>query len=107
MELNVVWAIYSEKEYINTLTYVRNEFGIKAAYKLKGEVDKWISRISKNSEIAAQEELLVNEPILYRSVIVGKYNKVVYKYDEENIYVSDFWDMRREPSKLARRVKRK
>ena len=107
MELNVVWSIYSEKEYINTLTYVRNEFGIKAAYKLKGEVDKWISRISKNSEIVAQEELLVNEPILYRSVIVGKYNKVVYKYDEENIYVSDFWDMRREPSKLTKRVKRK
>ena len=107
MELNVVWSIYSEKEYINTLTYVRNELGIKAAYKLKAEVDKWISRISKNPEIAAQEELLVNEPILYRSVIVGKYNKVVYKYDEENIYVSDFWDMRREPSKLTKRVKRK
>ena len=25
----------------------------------------------------------------------------------ENIYVSDFWDMRREPSKLTKRVKRK
>lgn len=107
MALNVIWSTASNKEYVKVLKYVYAEFGLRAAETLKREVDTCLGRIAKNPEIAAQEELLKGETCLYRSKIVGKHNKIVYKCDSENIYISDFWDMRREPSALSRRIKRK
>lgn len=107
MELNVIWSNSSQKEYIKTLSYIYEQFGLKAAANLRTEVNTWVSRIAKNPEIAAPEEFLKEEKHLYRSRIVGKHNKIVYRHDEENIYISDFWDMRMEPTKLSKRVKKK
>lgn len=106
MELKVSWSIFSQEEYINTLTYVYEEFGKKAAEELRSNVETWVKRIAANPEISAPEELLREESKLYRSKIVGKHNKLVYWHDSTTVYISDFWDMRRNPSKLAKRVKK-
>jgi len=107
MELKVIWSNSSKREYVKTLSYVYQEFGLKAANNLRTEVDTWVSRIAINPEIASPEEFLKDEKHVYRSRIVGKHNKIVYRHDAENVYISDFWDMRMEPSKLSKRVKRK
>lgn len=107
MELKVVWSAFSQNEYLKALTYIKEEFGLKAAKELKANVDLWISRIARNPEISAPEEFLKNEAHQYRSKIVGKHNKLVYWYDSTTIYISDFWDMRREPSKMSKRITKK
>lgn len=107
MELNVKWSAFSQSEYLKALTYVYGEFGLKAAEELQANVNRWIKRISCNPEISAPEEFLKNEARIYRSKIVGKHNKLVYWYDSTTVYISDFWDMRRDPAKMARRVTKK
>lgn len=107
MELNVVWSKFSQDEYLKVLTYVHDEFGLKAAKELQANVNRWVKRIACNPEISAPEEFLKNETHQYRSKIVGKYNKLVYWYDSTTIYISDFWDMRRDPSNMPKRVTKK
>lgn len=107
MELNVLWSTFSQNEYLKALTYVHDEFGLKAAKELQTSVDLWIQRIAQNPEISAPEEFLRNEVRQYRSKIVGKYNKLVYWYDSTTVYISDFWDMRKDPAKMSKRVTKK
>lgn len=107
MGLNVVWSAFSQNEYIKALMHIHDEFGLKAAKELQTSVDRWVKRIANNPEISAPEVFLKNEAHQYRSKIVGKHNKLVYWYDSTTIYISDFWDMRRDPSKMTKRVTKK
>ena len=66
---------------------------------------KWEARIAINPELAHQEPLLKHRDKLYRGLIVSKYNKLIFYVEEDIVYISDLWDMRREPSRLSRRLK--
>lgn len=54
------------------------------------------------------EPLLKGKRNVYHSFIVGKHNKVIYTIDSNRkVIIVDMWDMRREPSTLASRIKSK
>lgn len=42
---------------------------------------------------------------MYRSYIVNRLNKTVYRIVDDHIEIADFWDVRRDPSTLADQVK--
>ena len=63
--------------------------------------------LATNPYLGPIEPLLADLPQTYRSVVVGRLNKMVYhiEEDEKTISVDDFWDVRREPQALADEVK--
>ena len=48
---------------------------------------------------------MADRALTYRSLVVGKLSKIVYRVDDDTIHIVDFWDCRREPKVLAREVK--
>jgi len=42
--------------------------------------------------------------IQYRSILVSDINRIVYYVDKDYIIFVDFWDMRRDPDFLAKRI---
>ncbi len=46
----------------------------------------------------------VEESITYRSLIVKRLNKMVYRIDNDCIIIVDFWNLRRNPDKLRNQV---
>ncbi len=52
-----------------------------------------------------KELLLEMRTIEYRSVIVKKLNKIIYRIDDELVTVVDFWNSRQSPKKLQKRIK--
>ena len=52
-------------------------------------------------DLGKLEPLLVKREKVYRSIVVGSLNKIIYYVDSDVIYIADFWDVRREPKTLA------
>ena len=51
------------------------------------------------------EPLLANRATTYRSILVNEINKIVYAVKGDTVEISGFWNMRREPQKLADSIK--
>ena len=49
--------------------------------------------------------LFASHAATYRSIIINGLNKMVYRVDDDVIYIVAFWDTRMEPEVQAARVK--
>ncbi|MEL5894925.1 type II toxin-antitoxin system RelE/ParE family toxin [Bacteroides sp. GD17] len=103
--MRVEWSPCALREWENTVRYIFREFGRKAAEEFEQDIAKWESRITINPELAHQELLLKDRIKLYRGLIVSKHSKLIFYVEDEVVYIADLWDMRREPSRLSRRLK--
>lgn len=41
---------------------------------------------------------------MYRGYVMNRINKIVYRVDDDIIYIADFWDVRRNPESLVSKV---
>ena len=57
--------------------------------------------LAENPHMGSAEPLLADRTTKYRSCFVNRLNKIVYFIKDDHIEVADFWDVRREPQKLA------
>ncbi len=103
--MQVEWSKQAMREWENTVRYIFREFGRKAPENFELDIAKWEARIAVNPELAHQEPLLKDRKKYYRGLIVSKHSKLIYFVENEVVYISDLWDMRREPSRLSRRIK--
>lgn len=102
--MNVEWSPRALQEWEHIAHYIYEEFGKKAVIKFEQELAVWENRMAEHPEIAPIELLLKGKKREYRGLIVGKHNKLIYYIEDGIIHIADFWDMRREPVKLSRRM---
>ena len=101
--------IYTQRfqnELLRVSDYIEDEFGKLYAVQFVVNVQKAIQRIVKNPEIAAREPLLADRQTIIRSKIVSKHNKAVFYVKDDTVYFIDLWDIRREPTSLAKRIRK-
>lgn len=92
-----------------TLRYSLDEFGITTVLRFNKELDNIKNRLSKHPLSSPREPLLKSFLRPYRSAIIRKNWKIIYRYDEQNdrVILIDLWDMRKHPRTLVRQFKRK
>ena len=88
-----------------TAEYIKEEFGRRAEEKFKAKFREIIGLLASNPYLGPIEPLMTNRTSTYRSVVVAKVNKIVYRIVDDRIEIADLWDCRREPNKLAGEVK--
>lgn len=103
--MRVEWSRRALHEWENTVRYIFREFGRIAAEEFEKDIARWEARIALNPELAHQEPLLKNRSKLYRGLIVSKHSKLIFYVEQDVVYIADLWDMRREPSRLSKRLK--
>lgn len=103
--MRVRWNDQSKKRLRQTANYIRKEFGQKAKDEFIAEVKHINELLSLNPNLGPLERFLEDLPSKYRSVVVRKHNKIVYRIVEDHIEVIAFWDTRREPKKQAEQMK--
>ena len=82
-----------------TAEYIKEEFGRRAEQKFKAKFREVIRLLADNPYLGPIEPLLADLPQTYRSVVVAKVNKIVYRIVYDRIEIADLWDCRREPNK--------
>ena len=88
MQLENIYHFYSQKS-IETATSIYND--------IIDEADRLINF----PEMAAVEPILADYVHIYRSLIVRKLFKVVYRIDNETIFIVAVFDCRQDPQKLT------
>ena len=81
--------------------YVNKKFGRKARQEFMQRVRDAEKRIATQPNIGQIDPLYADRPLTYRSVIINGLDKLVYRIDDDIIYIVDFWDTRREPVNQA------
>ncbi len=101
------WTKRAVLEYKKVIKYIYEQYGEISALKFITAVEHLDANLAKYPEIGSPEQLLQDRTkYLYRSHTVGTHNKLVYTINKEGIVtIVDMWDMRRNPNRLANRIK--
>jgi len=103
--MRLVWSKRAIKEWKKVAKYIYSEFGKKSLTNFLNTTKSAERKLIKYPEIGSPELLLSDKIIPYRSFIVSKHSKLIYYIKNDEIRISDVWDMRRNPSVLANRIK--
>lgn len=87
-----------------TSRYIQAEFGKKARLNFRQEIAHVSQLLLKNPNLGSVEPYLADAPVLYRSIVVNRLNKLVYWINDDVIEIVDFWDTRREPTAQAEQM---
>ena len=95
----VIWLPLAKEGKKQVANYIRRQFGLKRKMAFMQEVDQTVRMLINQPNIGPIDPLYNDRAITYRSVIINGLNKLVYRIDGDIIYIVDFWDTRREPTK--------
>ena len=97
------------QELEKVLAYAMFEFGATTVKRFNQAYQSIRNRPAIHPRSSPEEPLLKKFLRSYRSAIIMKNWKIIYRYDEEydRIILVDLWDMRRNPKYLIRQFKRK
>ena len=100
MAMQVEWKKQAQREVRAVVIYSVEHFGERTALLFYQKIKMWAERLVIHPELAGRKRL-------YRSLIVHEHHKLIYYIDEirQIVYITDLWDMRREPSRLSKRLK--
>ena len=95
--------------FAETLNYSRMEYGETTAKKFYQAYVNIRKRLARFPLSSPREPLLKRYLRPYRSTIIMKNWKIIYRYDEPNdqVIFIDIWDMRMSDKRLLRQFKRK
>ena len=85
--------------------YIRKEFGKNRRDEFMQELRQTRRLIESNPTIGPVEPLFTERVVMYRSCVMNRLNKIVYRIDGDTIYIVALWDVRRNPGNLASEVK--
>ena len=94
----------AEEAVQKTARYIQRKFGNQSRDKFLFKVRETKELLSLNPHLGPVEPLLADRSSTYRSVVVARQNKIVYRIMDDCIEIVDFWDCRREPKALVNQM---
>lgn len=102
--MKVVSTALAKRQFRGTVRYIHREFGHRSAENFVQKVKETRTLLATNPHLGPIEPLLADKTTTYRSVVVNKVNKMVYRIVDDRIEIVDFWDVRREPKSLTNQI---
>ncbi len=102
--MNVIILPLARIQAIRIANYIYENWGQKSAEKFGKQYVKCRKILSGNPTIGALEHLLIHRPEKYRYIMINNKNKIIYRIQDNNIYIVDIWDTRMNPETLIGRV---
>ena len=106
--MTIKWKKRAASEYQKHITYCLHKFGHFAALRFLEKMDNQINLLKDFPHLGKVEPLLVGRRNEYRSLVVHPHFKLVYYINDTKgrIVVVHFWDVRREPQRLAEEIEK-
>ena len=95
--MNYIWDPKAQFERDQIADYIYERFGEKRSMKFLDDVDEAVDMILHHPSIGTIDPLFADRSVTYRSVVVDGLSKMVYRVEDEVIYIAAMWDCRREP----------
>lgn len=85
--------------------YILHSFGEKVRQDFSDEIYSSVLALADMPYMGKIDPLFEHRKLTYRSIIVRKFNKIVYYIKDDTIHIAAFWDCRSEPKAQANQVK--
>ena len=102
--MNYIWDPKAQRERDAIAKYIFEHFGEQSVVKFRNDVDHAVDMILRFPSIGTIDPLFADRYVTYRSVVVDGLSKMVYRLEEDVIYIAAMWDCRREPQVQAEQV---
>ena len=102
--MTVKWTPTAKKQWRKAAKYIQKKFGDKSRVAFMQEVLQTSLLLGQYPNTGKIEPYLANQPFLYRSIVVSRINKIVYRTHDNIVYIVALWDTRREPTKQAQQT---
>jgi plasmid stabilization system protein ParE len=90
-----------------TAQYIEEQDGAIAGADFLEEVMHVVRLLPLVPYLGPLERLLYRSKVKFRSIVVSKYNKIIYYVRQDEIVIVDFWDTRMNPKTLVKRLQNK
>lgn len=107
MSLQVIWQSPATKQLDVVVSEGIRLFGERIAAAFYWRVRDYSAYLSDNPFMGIIEPLLAERRIEYRSLVIHKHYKLIYRVENDKVYIADLWDTRCEPARLTRRMRGK
>jgi plasmid stabilization system protein ParE len=97
----IIWTNFAISEFKNIFLYYRMIAGEKIAEKIRRSIFSATKPLIKQPLLGALEENLADLNQGHRYIIEGNY-KIIYRVINDEIYITDIFDCRQNPSKMKR-----
>lgn len=99
--MTIHWHKKADASLHRVKQYILQKFGEKVRQEFMDEVDRSVSVLANMPTSGKTDPLFAHRKQVYRSIIIRRFNKVVYYIKDDTIYIAAFWDTRREPKDQA------
>jgi plasmid stabilization system protein ParE len=103
--MNVEWTPQARSAVIETMIYIEETFGTKTMLDFADAIAESEMYLARDPYMFKIEPLLESCADTFRSLLVKKINKIIYRIDNNCVYIVDFWNLRMSPKKLQNRIK--
>lgn len=105
--MNIVWADDAKACLKEIILYGVDNWGLKVANQFHDNLIKIEQRLALNPELGHPELLLAERTFIYRSILIQKNFKLIYRIvrEKDSLLIVDIWDTRREPNRLKDRIR--
>jgi len=103
--MKVIWLPQVQEGKRQIANYIHRKFGFKRKKKFMQEVDQTVRMLMRVPQLGSIDPLYADRPTAYRSIIINGLNKMIYRIDDNIIYIADFWDTRCEPENQAKKTR--
>ena len=97
----ITWTNFAISELKNIFLYYRMVAGDNTADKIRKSIFSATKPIIKQPLIGAVEENLIDLKQGHRYLVEGNY-KIIYRVIDNNIYITDIFDCRQNPTKMKK-----
>ncbi len=97
----IIWTNFAISELKNIFLYYRMVAGEKTADKIRKSIFSSTKPLLKQAFVGALEENLTDLKQGHRYLVKGNY-KIIYRVIDDNIYITDIFDCRQNPTKMKR-----
>ncbi len=99
MKMKIIWTDFAIENLKDIFDFYAVTANKKVAKKIKKDIFKAVKLLVRYPELGQIELYLEKLNEGYRYILSGNY-KVIYKIQDENIIISDVFDVRQNPTKM-------
>lgn len=102
--MEIIISDFAKNQLQNIYDYIASKSSETIAYNEIERIVQYISFLEKTPKIGREVEILKSLNLNHRYLVVSNY-KIIYRVENEIIYITDIFDCRQHPDKIFKRNK--
>jgi toxin ParE1/3/4 len=103
--MKIIWTDFATENLKNIFDYYSVNANKKIAHEIRKQILEATKQLKKNPEAGQKELYLESLGPVFRYLVASNY-KIIYRFDDNQIFINDVFDTRQDPIKIMDKSRR-